>query len=48
MDRAFDSRKLVFVYAYNGFGLNKSQKVLEGERRCQTEKSQIQHKYPKD
>lgn len=46
--QGFRFKKTLFVYAYNGFGLNKCQKSLEGERRCQTEKSQIQLKYPKD
>lgn len=46
--QGFRFKKTMFVYAYNGFGLNKSQKVLEGERRCPTEKSPIQLKYPKD
>lgn len=46
--QGFRFKKTLFVYAYNGFGLNKSQKLLEGERRCQTEKSQLQLKYQKD
>lgn len=29
--QGFRFKKTLFVYAYNGFGLNKSQKLLEGK-----------------